>query len=140
MSNKLAGIAKIAKQDKSVRFTSLMHLLSKENLAICFKMLEKNAASGIDDVTIKEYAQSLRTLLEESSIMEKKVFLRSFVERIEVDDADMKVLYTWPVPPETPQAETVGVLPFGHDGPPFVSPFNLRLYFFILMHHNKKFI
>ena len=67
---------------------------------------------------VKEYAQSLRTLLEESSIMEKKVFLRSFVERIEVDDADMKVLYTLPVPPETPQAETMGVLPFVHDGPP----------------------
>ncbi len=68
---------------------------------------------------VKEYAQSLRTLLEESSIMEKKVFLRSFVERIEVDDTDMKVLYTLPVPPETPQAETMGVLPFVHDGPPY---------------------
>ncbi|MFH1382051.1 MAG: recombinase family protein [Chloroflexota bacterium] len=70
---------------------------------------------------VKEYAQSLRTLLEESSIMEKKVFLRSFVERIEVDDADMKVLYTLPVPPEAPMAETMGVLPIVHDGPPLQS-------------------
>lgn len=65
MSNKLAGIARIAKQDKNVRFTSLMHLLSKENLAICFKMLEKNAASGIDEVTIKAYEQNLDANLED---------------------------------------------------------------------------
>ena len=67
---------------------------------------------------VKEYVQGLRTLLEESSIMSKKVFLRSFVERIEVDDTDVKVLYTMPLPPETPPAETVGVLPFVHNVPP----------------------
>ena len=77
---------------------------------------------------VKEYAQSLRTLLEESSIMEKKVFLRSFVERIEVDDADMKVLYTLPVPPEAPAAETMGVLPFVHDGPPYRIRTPVRCY------------
>jgi RNA-directed DNA polymerase len=64
MSKKLAVIARIAKQDKSVRFTSLMHLLNKENLAICFKMLEKNAAPGIDEVTIKAYGENLDANLE----------------------------------------------------------------------------
>jgi len=64
MSNKLAVIARIAKQDKNVRFTSLMHLLNKENLAICFKMLAKNAATGIDEVTIKTYGENLDANLE----------------------------------------------------------------------------
>ena len=65
MSNKLAVIAKIAKQDKRVRFRSLMHLHNKENLAICFKMLEKNAASGIDEETVEAYGKNLDANLED---------------------------------------------------------------------------
>ena len=67
---------------------------------------------------VKEYVRSLRDLLEESTIISKKVFLRSFIERIEVDETNVKVIYTMPVPPEAPPTETVGVLPFVHDGPP----------------------
>lgn len=64
--------------------------------------------------------QDLKALLEESSIVEQKVFLKSFVERIEVDDLEMKVIYTIPIPPDNPPTETVGVLPFVHNGPPCV--------------------
>lgn len=64
MSNKLAVIAKIAKQDKNVRFTSLVHLINKENLAICFKMLRKKAATGIDEITVKAYEENLDSNLE----------------------------------------------------------------------------
>jgi site-specific DNA recombinase len=67
---------------------------------------------------VKTYAKSMRTLLEESSIMQKKTFLRSFVDRIEVDDEYAKVVYTMPMLPDNLTAETVGVLPFVHDGPP----------------------
>ena len=49
--------------------------------------------------------------------MEQKAFLKSFVERIEVDESEMKVIYTLPMPPDNPPAETVGVLPFVHNGP-----------------------
>jgi len=58
----------------------------------------------------------MRMLIEESSIMSRKAFLRSFVERIEVDDSYAKVIYT--LPPDDPPTETVGVLPIVHDGPP----------------------
>lgn len=64
MANKLAVIARIAKQDKSARFISLMHLLNKENLAICFRMLRKNAASGVDEETVKAYEENLDVNLE----------------------------------------------------------------------------
>ena len=65
MTNKLTVITRIAKQDKKVRFTSLMHLLGKENLTICFKMLRKNAAAGIDEETVKAYAENLEANLED---------------------------------------------------------------------------
>ena len=70
-----------------------------------------------DPAVVKEYVQDLKKLLEESSIVEQKVFLKSFVDRIEVDDSEMKVVYTIPIPPDNAPAETVGVLPFVHDGP-----------------------
>lgn len=71
-----------------------------------------------DPEVVREYVQDLKALLVESSIMEQKAFLKSFVERIEVDDSEMKVVYTIPMSPDNPPAETVGVLPFVHNGPP----------------------
>jgi hypothetical protein len=70
---------------------------------------------------VREYVQSLRALLEESSIVSQKVFLRSFVERIDVNDTEVKVVYTMPMPPDNPPEEKVGVLPFVHDGPPYCT-------------------
>ena len=77
---------------------------------------------------VREYVRDLKTLLEESSIVEQKAFLKSFVERIEVDDSEMKVIYTIPMPPDNSPAETVGVLPFVHNGPPLVGG-SSQLYF-----------
>jgi len=71
-----------------------------------------------DPEVVREYVEDLKALLEESSIVEQKAFLKSFVERIEVDDSEMKVIYTIPMPPDNPLAETVGVLPIVHNGPP----------------------
>jgi site-specific DNA recombinase len=67
---------------------------------------------------VGQYVQSLRALLEESSIMSQKAFLRSFVERIEVNDSDVKVIYTMPMLPDKTPTETVGVLPIVQDGSP----------------------
>jgi len=77
-----------------------------------------------DPAVVQEYVQDLKVLLEESSIVEQKVFLRSFVERIEVDDSEMKVVYTIPIPPDNPPTETVGVLPFVHNRPPYIYHFS----------------
>jgi len=67
---------------------------------------------------VGEYVRDLRMLLEESSIVSQKVFLRSFVERIEVDDANAKVIYTMPMPPDDPPSDMAGVLPIVPNGPP----------------------
>ena len=74
-----------------------------------------------DPEVVRGYVQDLRQLLEESSIVERKTFLKSFVERIEVDNSDMKVVYTIPMPPDHSATETVGVLPIVHNGPPLAS-------------------
>jgi len=65
---------------------------------------------------VQDYADDLRGLLAKSSITEQKSFLKSFVERIEVDESEAKVYYTIPMPPHSVSEETVGVLPFVHHG------------------------
>ena len=71
-----------------------------------------------DEGVVKAYVEDLRALLEESSIMEQKAFLKSFVQRIEVGDSDVKVIYTIPMLPGGPITETLGVLPFVQNGSP----------------------
>ena len=74
-------------------------------------------AVGIADPRIvQHYVDDLRDLLERSSIVEQRSFLKSFVERIEVDDSEIKIYYTIPMPPSSMSEETVGVLPFVHHG------------------------
>ena len=65
---------------------------------------------------VGQYIQSLRSLLEDSSIMRQKAFLRWLIDRIEVDENNVKFAYS--LFPDDPPTETVGVLPFVHDGPP----------------------
>jgi len=55
-------------------------------------------------------------LLTKSSITEQRSFLKSFVERIDVDNMELKVYYTIPMPPSNVAEETVEVLPFVHHG------------------------
>ena len=62
--------------------------------------------------------QDLRVLLGESSLVGQKAFLKSFVERIEVGDSDVRVVYTIPMPPDSSPTEAVAVLPFIQNGSP----------------------
>ncbi|MBA7657430.1 hypothetical protein ES703_65368 [subsurface metagenome] len=74
-------------------------------------------AVGIADPRIvQHYVDDLRDLLERSSIVEQRSFLKSFVERIEVDDSEIKIYYTIPMPPSSMSEERVGVSPFVHHG------------------------
>ena len=58
-NSKIDLIAEKAKQDKKLVFNSLAHLINKESLMESFKELRKDAASGIDGVTYKEYENNL---------------------------------------------------------------------------------
>ena len=84
-----------------------------------------NAALKLaDEGAVQAYVEDLRSLLENSEIMERKAFLRSFVKAIDVDRDEVTVRYTLPVFPDGRVGETVGVLPSIQNG----SPSRIRTY------------
>jgi RNA-directed DNA polymerase len=69
VATKLQRIAEKARTETNLRFTSLFHLMNAEMLRECFRGLRKDAASGIDKVTKKEYGASLEKNL--TALVEK---------------------------------------------------------------------
>ncbi len=62
---KLQRIAALARKDHRLRFTSLAHLLTVEYLKDSLKKLNKNAAPGIDGLTVTEYWKSVDSRLQD---------------------------------------------------------------------------
>ena len=58
-STRLGRIGEAARRDRKVRMNALLHHLTPELLKQSYQRLKKEAASGIDDVTWKEYAEEL---------------------------------------------------------------------------------
>ncbi len=83
-----------------------------------------HAVELTDEGAVQAYVEDLRSLLENSEIMERKAFLRSFVKAIDVDRDEVTVRYTLPVFPDGRVGETVGVLPSIQNG----SPSRIRTY------------
>ena len=71
------------------------------------EILRYKSVDMADPKVVKDYADDLRNLLAKSSITEQRSFLKSFVERIEVDESKAKVYYTIPMPPHSVSEETV---------------------------------
>ena len=65
MSTQLGQIAKKAKLDRKVRFTSLVHLLTPAFLKETWRMMNRNAASGIDGQTTAQFACEMEERVEE---------------------------------------------------------------------------
>jgi hypothetical protein len=80
------------------------------------EILRYESVDMADPQVVQDYVDDLRSLLAKSSITEQRSFLKSFIERIEVDESEAKVYYTIPMPPHSVSEETVGVLPFVHHG------------------------
>ncbi len=59
MTTKLEGIAKVAKERPSEKFTSLAHLLNEEMLTACHHELKKGKSVGVDKVTKEDYDVNL---------------------------------------------------------------------------------
>jgi len=78
--------------------------------------LHYNAVDMVDPQVVREHVDDLRGLLDRSSIIEQRSFLKSFVEKIEVGDLEVKMYYTIPIPPSSLPEEKVGVIPFVHLG------------------------
>src|SRR5439155_335364 len=67
MSTQLDQIAKKAKSNPKLRFTSLAHLLTPEFLTETWKQMNRRGASGVDGETTKEFEQDLDTRVQELS-------------------------------------------------------------------------
>ena len=81
--------------------------------------LRLHAVQLADANVVRGYVEDLSGFLESPGIVERKAFVKSLVEGIEVERWQLTVNYAIPVWPEpTSASEAVGVLPFIHDGPP----------------------
>jgi len=65
MNTKLARIADKAKKDRSIRFTSLAHLLTPEFLLETWRQMNRKGASGVDGETTKEFERDLGTRVKQ---------------------------------------------------------------------------
>ena len=65
MSTKLAQIAKRAKLDRKVRFTSLAHLLTPEFLRETWGMMNRKGAGGVDGESIEQFESTLELRLQD---------------------------------------------------------------------------
>jgi len=76
VATKLHRIAEKARTESNCRFTSLFHLMNAQMLRECFRELRKDAASGIDKVTKKEYGLSLEKNL---TVLVEKLHRMSYI-------------------------------------------------------------
>ena len=83
--------------------------------------LQAKRLEPIEPSTVFAYVQDLKCLLEESNILEGRAFLRSFIDRIEVDDGKITLNYTVPLPQDNSRQETLAVLGFVPPSPPYCT-------------------
>jgi hypothetical protein len=57
--NALDRVRRIAKQDKSARFTALLHHVDVDRLRVAYRALNPKAAVGVDEMTWQDYGQDL---------------------------------------------------------------------------------
>lgn len=65
MSTQLAQIAKKAKLDRKVRFTSLAHLLTPEFLKETWATINRHGAGGVDGESIEQFGSELEQRIQD---------------------------------------------------------------------------
>jgi hypothetical protein len=78
--------------------------------------MESKESETIAPSEVLDYARELKEVLGESSFMQRKTFLRSFVKRIEVNPNKVAVDYVLPLPPEKDGTSTREVLNTNRNG------------------------
>ncbi len=71
-----------------------------------------------DGETVARYVKDLRDLLSESSLAERKSFIRSFVKEVKVTNNEVLLTYTIPMPPTGAVREEISVPRIVQDGGP----------------------
>src|SRR5438876_9321014 len=92
MSTQLDQIAKKAKANPKLRFTSLAHLLTPEFLTETWKQMNRRGASGVDGETTKESEQDLDTRVQElNERLKRGAYRAPPVRRVEISKGPGKV-------------------------------------------------
>jgi len=69
----LEQVGEVARRNKQVRFTTLMHhVYNLETLRRAYLRLKRQAAPGVDGMTWREYGEQLETNLEDLSLRLKR--------------------------------------------------------------------
>ena len=69
-----------------------------------------------DMETVKSYVEDLRNLLEDSSLAERKSFIKSFVREVRVTGTEVLLSYNIPLSAGAASQEILVVPPIVHDG------------------------
>jgi len=101
-------IKRLRERQEQLRVTKL----ELENL------LSDRKVEFADPETVKNYVADLYNLLGESTLVERKSFIRSFVKEVRVTGAEVLMTYTIPMPPKQLSQETLLVPPIVHYGGP----------------------
>jgi len=92
MSTQLDQIAKKAKSNPKLRFTSLAHLLTPEFLTETWKQMNRRGASGVDGETTKEFERDLDTRVQElCERLKRGAYRAPPVRRVEIPKGPGKV-------------------------------------------------
>jgi site-specific DNA recombinase len=80
--------------------------------------LKERKVELADAETVSRYVEDLRNILMESSLVERKSFIRSFIKEAEVKGSQVELTYTIPMPPKGLLTEGVPVLSIAENGGP----------------------
>lgn len=87
----LRAIAEKASEDKRHRFGDLYRWLNQDVLRLCFLRLRKDAASGVDGVTYREYEENLEANLKDlEGRLRRKAYRARLVRRKNIPKGDGK--------------------------------------------------
>ena len=65
VSSELGRVRRVARQDKDVRFTALLHHVTVDRLRAAYRAISSKAAPGVDGVTWHDYGQDLEDNLRD---------------------------------------------------------------------------
>lgn len=91
VKTKLLRITEISKNNPKEKFTSIYHLINEDMLMMCHKELDGNKATGIDNVTKREYAENLENNIKELvNRLRNKAFIPAPAKRVNIPKANGK--------------------------------------------------
>lgn len=89
----------MARSDKKRKFTSLIHNINVDCLRRCYKLLKRNAACGIDEITVKQYGDNLEeNLANLHEALKSKRYKPKPVRRVYIPKSGKKELRPLGIP------------------------------------------